>query len=55
MIRARSDTTQQSPAGRMLYSRDGFPHQPRHAIITELFLVIKRMEPPQDVRTHYPA
>ncbi|AOU91929.1 uncharacterized protein AruCF_1038 [Achromobacter ruhlandii] len=55
MIRGRSGAAQQSPARRMLYSGYGFPRPSRHAIITELFLVIKRRELPQDVRTHYPA
>jgi hypothetical protein len=47
--------TQQSPARRILYLRAGCQSLPRHAIITELLLVIKRTEKRLHVWTHYPA
>jgi hypothetical protein len=53
MIRAAHAARSKAPAGVCCIAGTGFPALAAHAIITELFLVIKRME--TDVRTYHPA
>ncbi|MNI45265.1 hypothetical protein D3C73_996840 [compost metagenome] len=54
MIRA-GNTTRRKPGQRMLYRCRGFRRPGRHAIITELLLVIKRTGTPLDVWSYHPA
>jgi hypothetical protein len=55
MIRAAAAGGSKAPPGVCCIVGTGFPGLAAHAIITEIFLVIKRMETRQDVRSYHAA